>query len=168
MSMRNSQWSDAGVKRLDFGGSGQAGRMEWVFGGALIVIIIGVCIMLYISMSGPSTKVDPNPMVHLQCVNPQCGERLSKKYLDFSEEDRLKIHATSLPPMPGAGGPPRIRCEKCQAVMGRMDKCPQCEQYYLDPMEINRASMQRICPNPECGIDINKYWQQKALEQKKK
>jgi len=172
MSTRNSQWSDSGTKQLNFGGGGgggQAGRMEWVFGGALVVIIVGViALLIYSQMGGSGPPVNTNPEIHLQCVNPQCGEVLVKMYKEFSEEDRQRLYAPTYPMPPGMEGPPRLKCEKCGAVMGRQVQCPyeDCKQWYLDPTELNYAAMDRVCPH--CNRDSNAYWQQKQAEQQKK
>jgi len=171
--MRNSLWSDSGVRRLDFGkgggggggGGGQAGRMEWVFGGALVAIIIGVIVLLVISQMGPGIDYDKNPTVHLQCVNPECNNELEKKFLDFSTEDREKLYAPMSPMAPGMERPPRLLCEKCGSIMGRQVQCPfeDCLKWYLDPMELNYAVMERRCTH--CDRDASVYWQQKAQEQ---
>ena len=171
MSTRNSQWSASGVKRLDFGGGGQAGRMEWVFGGALVVIIIGVIALLIYSQTGPGVKINTNPEIHLQCLNPECRNELVKFYKEFTEDEQRKISYSSMPmmpPMPGVELPPRMRCEKCDAIMGKQIQCPweDCKKWYLDPTEVRFAVMDRTCPH--CERDINQYWAQKSQEDEKK
>ena len=174
MSTRNSQWSAAGVKRLNFGGKGggggQAGRMEWVFGGALVVIIVGVIALLIYSQTGTSPNIDKNPEMHLQCLNPGCRNELVKRYKEFTDDERSRLAHSSypMPMMPGVEGPPRLRCEKCDAVMGRQIPCPweDCKKWYLDPREVNYAAMNHVCPY--CERDANEYWMQKNAEEQAK
>jgi len=177
MSTRYSQWSDAGTRRMDFGGGGGGGKMEWVFGGALVAIILFAMVMMYFSIwGGPSITYEKNPEWRLECTNEKCGEVLVKRLNDFTEAERQGLMfgpmgggGMMMPPMgPDGVMPQRLLCEKCQEPMGRQKKCPSCEGWYLDPMERHHSYMsgEDICPH--CDTDIRKFYEQRAAEMKGK
>ena len=118
--------------------------------------------------SEKTVKINPNPEIHLQCINAECGEVLVKLYNDFTDAEKQKLTSGFMPPQPGQPQPPRLLCETCQSVMGRQIQCPyeDCKQWYLDPLEVNFNNRHRICPH--CERDMNAYWEQKLREQEQK
>jgi len=151
---KNTLW-DAGTKRLDFGG--KSGRMEWVFGGVLTLIIVTALVLtvwvVFFHEKGPVTKAPED--IHLQCLNPQCNNVEIKKFKDMTDEEHMIAHM-----QPMAGGPgmerPRFKCDKCQSPMGNMKQCPMCNEWYLDPREVSFGNQVDICP--KCGKDVAAYW----------
>jgi len=98
----------------------------------------------------PRITVDRNPAIHLQCVNLDCGAILVKRYYDFTSDDRHKLAIPASPLRDAEDGwSPRLRCETCRDIMGRMLQCPRpdCGKRYLDPSERDEAAGEKTCPH---------------------
>ena len=98
----------------------------------------------------PRITVDRNPAIHLQCVNLDCGAILVKRYYDFTPEDRHKLAIPASPLRDAQDGwSPRLRCETCHDIMGRMILCtnPDCLKWFLDPSERDEAADEKRCPH---------------------
>ena len=98
----------------------------------------------------PRITVDRNPAIHLQCVNLDCGEILIQRYYDFTLDERHKLAIPASPLRDAEDGwSPRLRCETCRDIMGRMIQCTNsyCLKWYLDPAERDEAAGEKTCPH---------------------
>jgi len=153
--MSKNRFSDAGIKRLDFGG--KSGRMEWIFGGLLtLIIVVALILTVWVVFFHDKNGGQSGPAeIHLQCLNPQCNNVMVKDFKDLTDEERMIVTMPPMGPM-GGQGQPRLKCEKCQSPMGRMKQCPMCKEWYLDPREVDFRNTVDVCP--KCGKDVAAYW----------
>ena len=171
-----NSWS-GGTKHLDFGRGGSGDKMEYVFGGALVLIIIAA-VAFAIHSFGGGGKAAPVPSeFHMFCMS-------CKKQFTISREDlaKMQTQAPQVQPGPGNGpsagmppgiGPMRAQCPDCKKfslIPERM--CPNCKKYYHTNTDITGMNMMIGMPItnsapvicPWCKVNITDYY--KAHPQK--
>jgi len=124
-------------------------KMEYVFGAALAVIIVGAMVLaLVFGFGRPEQTVVEGARYECQ----SCGEQ-------FTVEDQP-------PKTPDQIGPGRVDCPKCGAVQSGilMVKCPGCGEYFVPetykrPEDVLKGiPIKNICPH--CGLDLGEWRKQ--------
>jgi len=142
-----------GVKRSAPSRAGGKANMEYVFAGALAVIIVGaLALTIYFVFVGDDTG-GPGEDSHWKCLNPDCQYEFTMTPKQMSE---LPNRAT--------GPTIRVDCPKCgtkdRAYL--MIKCPKCGKYYVpDSHKYFEAAMQgqqirNVCPY--CKTDYAQWY----------
>lgn len=136
-----------------------SGKMEYVFAGALGVIILGaLALTLYFAFFGnEQNRTLGDGLAHLECLNPAC-----KNQFTMPQQDVAPLE------MPGQ----RILCPKCQkksAVSQSM--CPSCKKWYLDPRAVYDMSpsgppegLKAVCPY--CKTDMDEFYRAEAMKRR--
>ena len=138
---------------------------------AIIVLAVGA--ILWESFGG-SAMAGPSEFP-MKCI--ACGYEWTA-----SRKELAKLYQESMPmpdpnnplPPPSMGGPmgmarpPGVNCPKCGAKQSAypMTECPSCHKFFLsaritDPNAMLNPQFKDVCPN--CGIDINEYFRNKAM-----
>lgn len=156
------------VRRLAIGG-GEGLNMEYLFAGALgLIIISSLGLTLYFGvLSGPEKQV-VDRLTHYKC--DQCGEEFTIDPAD-QPQDPMGITRDKMAELYK-----RVDCPKCGATESsiRMAKClnEECGKYYVpdsyrDPTAWQEGRMTSdICPH--CGTDMRKLRRARARMRKQK
>lgn len=156
--MTRATWSPSSCR---FGlGGGSMGKMEYLLGGALGVIILGSLGMsIYFMFRDPPPP--PAASTMYKCSVPTCGHEFEYDYK--KEMARNQQDPNFRPPMMDMMGPQAKDCPKCKAQLScyLMHRCYKCGKYW--PMaESERPPMPgqgppkpvsggQVCP--ACGQD---------------
>jgi len=144
-----------GKNRLNISRRSGAAKMDYIFGGALGVIIIGAMVLAVVYGLGGNSKVT-TPEIHYKCT--KCGaEFLSTKRPMGDKMD------------PNQMGPKPIDCPKCGAKDSAypMTKCPKCGKWFLRDSTVHPEKRMMGQPVndkcPSCGLNYRNW----VLEQNK-
>jgi len=154
--------SRGGAQRLNLGrGGGKGFNMEYLFAGALAVIILGSLILtIYFTLGGG----EPSPgdlEVTFKCA--KCGYEFSKK------PEEVRPMGPDMMPMPmGAPGmaPIALDCPKCGAKKSAFQavKCPNCGAFYISQITTHPVApgegrqLRDVCP--KCGTDRIQWYRE--------
>jgi hypothetical protein len=149
--------------RFDLGGRSM-GKMEYLLGGALTVIILGsVGLSIYMMMGGKENTAS-QPITHYYC------EKCQKEFeFDFRKQFENTQDPRAARPMNPMMYDPRfgemgIDCTQCgqKACAFRMNRCEKCGNYWPTTAEERTprtAGNKRICP--KCNTDQFEYLKEK-------
>ena len=153
--MSRTNWSEYGVKRLDFKG---AGKTEYLVAAVLGLVIIGAAYGIYRGIAGPSQPAGPREF-HYKCE--KCGhefvmpvEKLPRPQHLADERDLMKLD-----------------CPSCKTPKScwQERECPNCRKYFIPASEVahwedlghgrgDRGNVPDICD--KCGTDVNKWYRE--------
>ena len=156
------------TKQLKFS-MGGGGKMEYLFGAGLAIVILGsVVIMVWNLWGGPSGGGDSPKEIHMLCLNPSCGKETVYKLEDMTPENGGPM--MGMTPYPGMDPNMMPKCKHCQQPsLLMMRHCPNCKKFFAtDAMKqqfMNYESMgaplqEEKCTH--CGTDVLQYWRDKA------
>jgi len=128
--MSEKIWSSSRLRRLDFGRLGGA-KMEWIFAGALgLIIILSLVITLWPSDS--TVGIGDAPKQHYVCV--KCQHEFEKDIMSFSKEELGGGMR-----MPEAQGPAiLVDCPSCKATQSCWPaiQCPECKKWFISQQDV--------------------------------
>jgi DNA-directed RNA polymerase subunit RPC12/RpoP len=130
--MSGTIWKTGGTKKFEFG-SGDKG--EYLFGGALAIIIIGaLSLTVYYTFLGGG---EGGTKVFMQY---QCEKCKAEFPVDPTKYPRLMDAETP--------GDQVLDCPKCGVKKSAwpMTKCPACDKYYVRPSFKAKTGKPDICP----------------------
>jgi len=152
---------------LDFGKSSGGSRdqkMEYLFGGALaLIIILALGLTIKYSFFGGSKGGAVPDELHFFCT--ACSQEVTIKTKDMKPgEPMLAMAPTG---MPGAQKPVCPKCSQPALVMEY--KCPLCDQFYVRDLGLSPAAMaggpkDEICK--KCNGNVSEFYRNKAREAK--
>jgi hypothetical protein len=153
-----TSWPDHTVRRLNLGKGGGGGKMEYLFGAALALIIIAAVVLALTGKRGPQIPQPPEGGTRYTCS--QCGEVFALDIASLPPEQQGRYG-----PQTGMAPP----CPKCGAQNAAMEMvcCPKCQAFYVSQVKhFDRLQMlggaqglakpQDICP--ECQTDRIKWY----------
>jgi hypothetical protein len=157
MHMSMNVWKDPGTSRLQFG-LGSSGKIEYLFGGALALIIVAALgLTIYSFFVGPSAPPMPDDF-HMFCINPKCpSPEVVLKRKDLKNEDMYYIMGPA-GMMGGRGGP---KCPNCgfqgSLILELHCPNPSCQKYFVtQEMKYRRPPAGSIiCPY--CKTDLLRF-----------
>jgi predicted RNA-binding Zn-ribbon protein involved in translation (DUF1610 family) len=143
------------MKRLNFGGSG---KMEYVFGTALALIILAALVLTIRSVWWENTPDSRLPEVfHYKCI--ACKAEMTIRPEDVKYEEVPNLPSGMIPNMMNA----RPKCPKCgKSALASERKCPKCGTYSIPewmlklPAIMPGAGVKDVCPS--CGEDMTSVW----------
>ncbi len=141
------------------GGRGGPTQGEYLFTGALILIIIAVLVFIFWPRVTIGCRLPLVTQVHFRCL--KCGHEYAK------DRDQLTKAQMFM-----EGEPYGILddCPKCGAKdeSRQKVKCPECEKYYLPKVFTYPKGCPDVSSNicEHCGIDVNKWYIEDAKKRK--
>lgn len=163
--MSSNRLKRFGVRQLNLGGGGGSGNMEYVFAGALALVIIGSLVLTFMNLfGGPGTNVDVEPL-RFKCL--QCDHEFTVAPEDLPQPDDPEMASMMYGPM-GM----RIPCpkEECGGMAVQMQKCLKCGEWFVSDVARNPERWmnsphppQIVCPY--CKTDQIRY-QEQLLEER--
>jgi len=141
------------MKNLNFGRSGGTDKMEYIFGGALALIILAAIVLMTMHFIGGGSQggVTIPDEFHMYCA--EC-----KKEYVIPKAKMMELAKQATP------GPFRPKCPTCQKnALVREAVCPACGAYYITEAMITGQDSMMPVPTageqkcPKCGVDIRQY-----------
>ena len=149
-----TSWPNHAVRRLNLGKGGSGGKMEYVFGAALAIIIIGAVVLAFTSGGEEQIEQIAGDREMYWCQQCQKEFEFDSSTLPPEQQGMYGKATGIVPPCPTCGG---------QNTVIEMVRCPECGEYYVSKLkQFERYQMygqvqpgtptpQDICPS--CGTN---------------